>query len=43
MLEQISGGNESADGATGTKKGITIQRRKYGLDDDDDDDDDDLL
>jgi hypothetical protein len=50
MLEQISGGSsDTSDGnsaaSTGLKKkGVTIQRRKYGFDDgDEDDDDSDLL
>ena len=42
MLEQISGGSETAsEGGTG-KRGIVVQRRKTGFDDDDDDNDDDL-
>ena len=45
MLNQISGGADDAtgDSAGGKKKGITIQRRKYGMDEDDDDDNDDDL
>ena len=45
MLEQISGGPESSEAATSGlgKKGVIIQRRKYGIDEDDDDDDSDLL
>ena len=34
---------ESQSAGGGAKKGITIQRRKYGMDDDDDDDNDDDL
>lgn len=40
MLEQISGPAEADNVNGGNKRGITIQRRKYGFDDDDDDDDD---
>ena len=41
MLEQISGGSGPSS-STVSKRGITIQRRKYG-DEDDDDNDDDLM
>lgn len=50
MLEQISGGpsSDTSDGNSAAssglkKKGVTIQRRKYGFDDGDEDDDSDLL
>ncbi len=43
MLEQISGSTEGEGSVGLAKKGVTIQRRKYGFDDDDDDDDSDLM
>ena len=45
MLENIGGdgGSEGGAGAGTGKKGVVVQRRKYGIDDDDDDDDSDLL
>lgn len=42
MMDRISG-SDIDQGAVG-KRGITVQRKNYGMDDDDDDDnDDDLL
>lgn len=43
MLEQLNPKDGEKGGAIGGKKGIVIQRRKYGMDDDDDDDNDDDL
>lgn len=44
MLDGVSGGSSGGEGGeNSSKKGVSIQRRNYGMDSDDDDNDDDLL
>jgi DNA-binding TFAR19-related protein (PDSD5 family) len=43
MLDGVGGGGEGGGEGTGSKRGITTQRRNYGMDSDDDDNDDDLM